>query len=155
MSTWRRRLHFTVGDRNTQHSYCGMLPRAAASSPWGWDCVMKCLFLFVFTCFLSIHAVCKQNHPLRYNKSQLDVNCLDKFTVPSLEADQRILDSSLMVFGHVLMHIWIVLPDVTLCAAVGNRPKAKWRGVRVWTLELEGETERETDCLKRVVTERQ
>lgn len=84
---------------------------------------------------------------------------LDKFTVPSLEADQRILDSTLMVFGHVLMHIWIVLSDVALCTAVGNRPKAKRRGIRVRTLELEGERERarqrETDCLNRVVTEAQ
>lgn len=89
--------------------------------------------------FLSIHAVSKQNYPLRYNKSQLDVSWLDKFKVPSLEADQRILDAVLMVFGHVLMHIWIVLPNVALGAAVRNCPKAKWRGIGVWTLKLQGE----------------
>lgn len=78
---------------------------------------------------------------------------LDKITVPSLEADQRILDASLMVFGHVLMHIWIVLPDVAFGAAVGNRPEAKRRGIGVRTLELQwdkgGKTE--TDYLKREV----
>lgn len=66
----------------------------------------------------------------------------DKFTVPSLEADQRILDAVLVVLGHVLMHIWVVLPDVALGAAVRNRPEAKGRGVGVRTLELqEGEGE--------------
>lgn len=62
----------------------------------------------------------------------------DKFAVPSLEADQRILDATLMVFGHVLMHIRIVFPDVALGAAVWNRPEAKRRGIGVWTLELQG-----------------
>lgn len=64
---------------------------------------------------------------------------LDKFTVPSLEADQRVHDASLMVFGHVLMHIWVVLPDVALGAAVRNRPEAEWRGIGVRTLELRGD----------------
>lgn len=64
----------------------------------------------------------------------------DKFTVPSLEADQRILDAALVVLGHVLMHIWVVFPDVALGAAVRNRPEAKGRRVGVRTLELqEGE----------------
>lgn len=62
----------------------------------------------------------------------------DKFTVPSLEADQRILDATLMVFGHVLMHIRIVLSDVALGAAVRNSPEAKRRGIGVWALELQG-----------------
>lgn len=77
--------------------------------------------------------------PARCNKFQLDVSWLDKFTLPSLEADQRILDAGLVVFGHVLVHIGVVLPDVALSAAVGNRPKAKWRGIGVRTLELQGE----------------
>lgn len=64
-----------------------------------------------------------------------------KFTVPSLEADQRILDATLMVFGHVLMHIRIVLSDVALGAAVRNRPEAKRGGIGVWTLELGREEE--------------
>lgn len=63
----------------------------------------------------------------------------DRFTVPGLEADQRILDTTLMVFGHVLMHIWIVLPDVALGAAIRNSPEAKRRGIRVGTLELQRE----------------
>lgn len=61
----------------------------------------------------------------------------DKFAVPSLEADQRILDATLMVFGHVLMHIWVVLPDVALGAAIRNSPEAKRRGIGVRTLELQ------------------
>lgn len=68
---------------------------------------------------------------------------VDKFTVPSLEADQRIHNTSLMVFSHVLMHIRVVLPDVALGAAVGNRPEAKRRRIGVWTLELQGEKEGE------------
>lgn len=102
-----------------------------------------------------MHAVSKQNYPLRYNKSQLDVSWLDKFKVPSLEADQRILDAVLMVFGHVLMHIWIVLPNVALGAAVRNCPKAKRRGIRVWTLKLQREKirkKREMHYLKEKVT---
>lgn len=63
---------------------------------------------------------------------------LDKFAVPGLEADQRVLDTSLMVFGHVLMHIGVVLSDVALRAAVGNSPESEWRGIGVWTLELQG-----------------
>lgn len=43
-----------------------------------------------------------------------------------------------MVFGHVLMHIGVVLSDVALRAAVGNGPESEWRGVGVWTLELQG-----------------
>ena len=63
---------------------------------------------------------------------------LDKITVPSLEADQRIHDATLMIFGHVLMHIRIVLPDVALGAAVRNSPKTKRRRIGVRTLELQG-----------------
>lgn len=70
--------------------------------------------------------------------SERDASRLDTFTLPCLEADQCILDAALVVFGHVLMHVRIVLPDVALGAAVGNRPKAKRWGVRVWTLELWG-----------------
>ncbi len=95
--------------------------------------------------FLSIYPVCKQNYPLRHNKCQLDVSRLGRFTVPSLEADQRILDATLMVFGHVLMHIWIVLSDVALSAAVRNRPEAKRRRIGVRTLELQGENEGEQE----------
>lgn len=43
-----------------------------------------------------------------------------------------------MVFGHVLMHIRVVLSDVALRAAVGDGPKSEWRGIGVWTLELQG-----------------
>ncbi|TNN75905.1 hypothetical protein EYF80_013875 [Liparis tanakae] len=64
---------------------------------------------------------------------------LDKFTVPGLEGDQRVHDAGLMVLGHVLMHVRVVLPDVALGAAVGDRPEAKRRRVGVRTLELQRE----------------
>lgn len=78
---------------------------------------------------------------------------LDKFTVPSFEADQRILDASLMVFDHVLMHIWIVLPDVALGAAVRNSPEAKRRGIGVRTLELQGGEQKRDRLLKEGIEE--
>lgn len=74
----------------------------------------------------------------------------DRFTVPGLEADQRILDTTLMVFGHVLMHIWIVLPDVALGAAIRNSPEAKRRGVRVGTLELQRGVQNRDGLLKKM-----
>lgn len=54
-----------------------------------------------------------------------------------------------MVFGHVLMHIWIVLPDVALGAAVRNSPEAKRRGIRVWTLELQRGVQNRDGLLKK------
>lgn len=47
--------------------------------------------------------------------------------IPCLEADKCILDASLVVFDHVLVHVWIVLPDVPLGAAIWDRAKTKWR----------------------------
>lgn len=47
-----------------------------------------------------------------------------------------------MVFGHVLVHVRVVLPDVALGAAVRNGAEAERRGVGVRTLELRGEKER-------------
>lgn len=90
---------------------------------------------------LCICFVCEQNHPLGSDSSQADMSGLDKFTVPCLEVDQCALDASLVVFGHVLMHIRVVLPDVALSAAVRNCPEAKGRRIGVWTLELQGEKE--------------
>jgi len=72
--------------------------------------------------------------PPRCHTSQLDA-----FTVPGLEGDQRVHDAGLMVFGHVLMHVRVVLLDVALGAAVGDRPEAKWRRIGVRTLELQWE----------------
>lgn len=45
--------------------------------------------------------------------------------IPSLEADQCVLNSSLMIFHHVLVHIWVVFPDVSLCTPIRHGPKAK------------------------------
>lgn len=61
--------------------------------------------------------------------------------VPGLEADQRILDASLVVLGHVLMHVWVVLPDVALGAAVWNGPEAEGWGIGVGTLKLHSEAQ--------------
>lgn len=47
--------------------------------------------------------------------------------VPRLEADQCVLDTSLVVFDHVLVHVWVVLPDVPLSAAIWDCTKTKWR----------------------------
>lgn len=58
-----------------------------------------------------------------------------------------------MVLGHVLMHVWVVLPDVALCAAVRNSSKAERRGVRVWTLKLEVKERKENK--RKVKVERQ
>lgn len=53
-----------------------------------------------------------------------------------------------MVFGHVLMHVGVVLSDIALRAAVGNSPKSEWRRVGVWTLELRGWDEKKTSLEK-------
>ena len=55
---------------------------------------------------------------------------------PCLEADERVLNAPLVVLDHVLMHVRVVLPDVSLGAPVGNRPEAERRGEGVRALEL-------------------
>lgn len=47
--------------------------------------------------------------------------------VPRFEADQCILDARLVVFDHVLVHVWVVLPDVPLSAAIWDCTEPKWR----------------------------
>lgn len=71
-----------------------------------------------------------------------------KSPVPGLEADQRVLDTSLVVFGHVLMHVGVVLSDVSLRAAVGDSPESEGGGVGVGTLELQGRDEKRTRLQK-------
>lgn len=53
-----------------------------------------------------------------------------------------------MVFGHVLMHVRVVLSDIALRAAVGNGPESEWGGVGVWTLELQGWEESNSEQIK-------
>lgn len=42
---------------------------------------------------------------------------------PSLEVEYGILHSFLVVFAHVLVHVWVVGADVFFCAPVGHRAK--------------------------------
>lgn len=65
-----------------------------------------------------------------------------EYVVPGLEADQRILDATLVVLGHVLMHVRVVLPDVAFGAAVRDRPEAEGRGIGVGTLELHSKAQK-------------
>lgn len=59
--------------------------------------------------------------------------------VPCLEADQCILDTRLVVFDHVLVHVWVVLPDVPLSAAIWDCTKTEGRREGIWALKLEKE----------------
>lgn len=88
-------------------------------------------------CVVIFTSKCKPSSPLG------EIS-LDKSPVPGLQADQCVLDTSLVVFGHVLMHVGVVLSDIALGAAVGNSPKSEWRGVGVWTLELQRRDEKKT-----------
>lgn len=65
--------------------------------------------------------------------------------LPGLETDQSVLDSLLVVLGHVLVHIRVVLADVALRAAVRDCPEAEWGGIGVRRLELEGEKTEEVN----------
>lgn len=58
---------------------------------------------------------------------------------PGLQADQRVSHSGLMVLHHVLVHVRIILPDVPLRAAVGNRPESEGWRVGIRALELKQE----------------
>lgn len=42
---------------------------------------------------------------------------------PGLEVQYGILHSLLVVFSHVLVHVWVVGADVFFCATVGHRAK--------------------------------
>lgn len=57
--------------------------------------------------------------------------------VPCLKADQCILDARLVVFDHVLVHVWVVLPDVPLSAAIWDCTETKRRREGIRALELE------------------
>lgn len=63
-------------------------------------------------------------------------------SLPCFQADQGVLDSLLIKFGHVLVHVGVVVPDVSLCTAVGHRAKSKGRGIVVRSLKLQRDTER-------------
>lgn len=50
---------------------------------------------------------------------------------PGLQVQYGVLHSPLVVFAHVLVHVWVVGADVFFCAPVGHR--AKFQG---WVLLL-------------------
>lgn len=46
---------------------------------------------------------------------------------PSFETLQGFIDVPLVELGHVGVHFWIVVPDVSLCAPVGDGAEAERR----------------------------
>lgn len=56
--------------------------------------------------------------------------------LPSFEAVEGILHSLLVVFDHVGVHLWVVTPYVTLCAAIWDCTKAEWRVLFLRLLKL-------------------
>lgn len=62
----------------------------------------------------------------------------ERLFLPSFQADQGILHSPLVEFGHVLVHIGVVVTNIPLCTSIGYCPKSeRWRIV-MRSLELEG-----------------
>jgi hypothetical protein len=50
--------------------------------------------------------------------------------LPRFQADQGIFYSLLVKLGHVLVHVGIVIPDVSFCTSVRHCPKSeRWRVV--------------------------
>lgn len=68
----------------------------------------------------------------------------EKPSLPCFQANQGVLDSLLVKFGHVLVHVGVVVPDVSLRTAVGHRAKSKGRGIVVRSLKLQRDRERES-----------
>lgn len=69
--------------------------------------------------------------------------------LPCFEADKCILDSSLMIFHHVLVHGGVVLPDVSLCGSIWNCPEAERRRVCVRVLKLKKRRKNNGDEIRR------
>lgn len=65
----------------------------------------------------------------------------EKPSLPCFQADQGVLDSLLVKFGHVLVHVGVVVPDVSLRTAIGHRAKSKGRGIVVRSLKLQRQRE--------------
>lgn len=98
--------------------------------------------LLILMCPFGLLAVYKKKSLQTQKRFEGDAS--GECVVPGLEADQRILDATLVVLGHVLMHVWVVLPDVALGAAVRDRPEAEGRGIGVGTLELHSEAQKKS-----------
>lgn len=56
--------------------------------------------------------------------------------LPWFEANESILDPSLVVFHHVLVHFRVVLPDVSFSGSIWNSSEAERRRVRIRVLKL-------------------
>lgn len=65
--------------------------------------------------------------------------CFKKLSSPSLEVFNGVLDSSLVVTHHELMHVGVVATDVLFRAAVRDGTKAKGRVLLSGLLELHTE----------------
>lgn len=57
-------------------------------------------------------------------------------SLPSLQTLQSFIDIPLMELGHVGVHFWIVVPDVSLGTPVRHRAKPERRREVIGTLEL-------------------
>lgn len=57
-------------------------------------------------------------------------------SLPGLQTLQSFVDVPLMERGHVGVHLWIVVPDVSLRAPVRDRAKPERRREFIGTLEL-------------------
>ena len=55
---------------------------------------------------------------------------------PSLEVENGVLHSFLVVFAHVLVHVWVVGADVFFCAPVGHCAKLQRWVLLLWMLKL-------------------
>lgn len=72
--------------------------------------------------------------------------------LPWFEANESILDPSLVVFHHVLVHFRVVLPDVSFSGSIRNSSEAERRRVRIRVLKLRernGTTEVNTEKKRR------
>lgn len=61
--------------------------------------------------------------PSRPWKMQQVTNTQKRGNRPGLEVQYGVLHSSLVVFAHVLMHVWVVGADIFFRAPVGHRAK--------------------------------
>lgn len=65
-----------------------------------------------------------------------NIKTVGKGNRPGLEIVYGILHSSLVVFAHVLVHVWVVGADILFCASVGHRAKLQRRVLLLWMLKL-------------------
>lgn len=61
----------------------------------------------------------------------------EPLSLPCFQADQGVLYSPLVEFGHVLVHIGVVVTDIPLCTPIGYCPESERRGIVMRSLKLE------------------